>query len=132
MPKTFSQLLPAAHDGPVITVNVSETRCDALILLPDLNDVLHIPLPNFTLDDAQQLQQSLYTTLKEKCILRESDRGGRIALTNPEQVFEIILSQLWKSIVKPILDGMGIMVCIYIVLQFKLHFTVFLAESIHK
>ena len=75
-------------------MNVSVDRCDALIFLPDLHDVLHIPLPNFTLDDAYQLQKSLKSNLKDKHILRESDRGGRIALTNPEQEFEIILSQL--------------------------------------
>jgi tetratricopeptide (TPR) repeat protein len=114
LPKTFSQLIPAACNGPVITINISKARCDALILLPDLHDVLHIPLPKFTYQDAQQLQQSLYGTLKQKHILRESDRGGRLALTNPEQEFEIILSQLWKAIVRPILDGMAIMVCIYL------------------
>ena len=112
-------------------MNVSNPRCDALILLPDLNDILHIPLPNFTLDDAHQLQQSLYNTLKGKH-LRESDRAGGVALTNPEHEFETILSQLWKTIVKPILDGMGIMVCIYLILKLKLHGSVFWAESIHK
>jgi hypothetical protein len=117
LPKTFSQLIPAACSGPVITINISKARCDALILLPDLNDVLHISLPSFTYQDAQQLQQSLYSTLKQKHILRESDRGGRLALTSPEQGFEEILSQLWKGIVKPILDGMAIMVCIYLMLS---------------
>jgi hypothetical protein len=118
LPKTFSQLIPAACNGPVITINISTARCDALILLPDLyDDVLHIPLPKFTYKDAQQLQQSLYGTLKQKHILRESDRGGRLALTNPEQEFENILSQLWKGIVRPILDGMAIMVCIYLKLS---------------
>jgi hypothetical protein len=117
LPKTFSQLIPAACNGPVITINISEARCDALILLPELNDVLHIPLPNFTYQDAQQLQQSLYGTLKQKHILRESKRAGRLAVTNPDQEFENILSLLWKGIVTPILDGMAIMVCIYSMLS---------------
>jgi hypothetical protein len=117
LPKTFSQLIPAACNGPVITINISTARCDALILLPDQNDVLHIPLPKFTYQDAQQLQQSLYSTLQQKHILQESDRGGGLALTNPEQEFENILSQLWKGIVRPILHGLAIMVCIYLMLS---------------
>jgi hypothetical protein len=120
LPKTFSQLTPAADGGPVIAVNASMSRCDALVLLPDLNDVLHIPLPHFTLNDAHQLQQSLYRALKQKNIVRGSDRGGRLALTNPEKEFEIILSQLWKNIVRPILDGMAIMVCIYLILTMQI------------
>ena len=112
LPKTFSQLIPAASGGPVITVNASEARCDALILLPDLNDVLHIPLPNLTLNDVHQLHRSLYSTLKNKKVLQVPPRGGRIApSTTPEEEFEIILAQLWTGIVKPILDGMAIVVC---------------------
>jgi hypothetical protein len=95
-------------------------RCDALVLLPNLNDVLHIPLPNFTLKDAHKLQQSLYSILKQKNMLRESDRAGRIAPTDsidPEKEFEIILSELWNNIVRPILNGVpAITVCIYIML----------------
>jgi len=44
LPRQLSQLTPAVHAGPVVTVNISHTRCDALVLMPDLDDVLHIPL----------------------------------------------------------------------------------------
>jgi hypothetical protein len=119
LPKTFSQLIPAACGGPVIMVNISMARCDALILLPDLNDILHIPLPNFTYLDAEDLKKSLYNMLKQRGVLRESDRHGKKAdvnLANQEMEFANILSQLWNKVVRPILDGMAIMVCIYLML----------------
>jgi hypothetical protein len=119
LPNSFSQLIPAACGGPVIMVNISNTRCDALILLPDHSDVLHIPLSNFTHLDAENLKKSLYDILKQRGVLRESDRFGKKAdvnLANPEKEFANILSQLWNKIVRPILDGMAIMVCIYLML----------------
>jgi hypothetical protein len=119
LPKKFSQLIPAACSGPVIMVNISKARCDALILLPDLNDVLHIPLPNFTYMDAEDLKKSLYGILKQRGALREPDRFGKkadINLANPEKEFANILSQLWNKIVRLILDGMAIMVCIHLML----------------
>jgi hypothetical protein len=124
LPKSFLQLIPAACGGPVIMVNVSKARCDALILLPNLNDVLHVPLLTFTYHDAKQLQQSLYGILNQKHLVnfQESGRGGRLAMPNLEQEFENILSQLWNNVVRPILDGMG-MVCTCLMLPFKFHYS---------
>jgi hypothetical protein len=50
---TFSQLLPTAGAGPVVTVNISKNlnRCDALIIKPQLDDVIHIALDQFTYED---------------------------------------------------------------------------------
>ena len=73
LPMKFSDILPAARHGPVIAVNVNNSRCDSLILRPDHKDVLHIPLVKFTHKDANKLQQSLYAVLRCKSKLR-SDR----------------------------------------------------------
>jgi hypothetical protein len=121
-PKKFSQLITAAHGGPVITVNVSTARCDALILLPDCNGVLHIPLKQFTYENAEQLKQALYNTLRSRSVLRDSkiDRAGKLAPihnVDPETEFRTILSQLWESVVRPILNGMTITVSICVVLS---------------
>ena len=118
LPKTFSQPIPAACVGPVITIDVSEARCDALIL-PDLNDVLHTPLPNFAYLDAEDLKKSLNDILKEREALQESHQFSKKVdsnFANTEKAFEDILSHLWKHIVRPILDGMDVMVCIYLIL----------------
>jgi CHAT domain-containing protein len=45
-PPPFEALLPAASAGPVIIVNISQWRCDALVVKTD--GVEPIPLPNLT------------------------------------------------------------------------------------
>ncbi|KAF8119287.1 CHAT domain-containing protein [Boletus edulis] len=37
----FSQLRASAHSGPVVMLNAAETRCDALIVLADVDHVIH-------------------------------------------------------------------------------------------
>jgi hypothetical protein len=58
-PKKLAQLCRAADAGPVVVVNVHKSRCDALILMAGLDDVMHIPLDGFSYRNAQTLHQSL-------------------------------------------------------------------------
>ncbi|KAJ7208178.1 CHAT domain-containing protein [Mycena pura] len=86
--KPISELVPAAKKGPVAIINISEYGCDALILLPGLLDeVIHVPLCDFTIREAETLAQSL----------------ARI------DTFSHILSELWFKIVQPVLNALGIM-----------------------
>ncbi|KAJ6549921.1 CHAT domain-containing protein [Mycena capillaripes] len=63
LPKTISELSPAATKGIVVCINVSRIRCDALALSPDARGrVIHVPLPNFTLENGR-LWQSLLDIL---------------------------------------------------------------------
>lgn len=114
-PKMLSELLPAATGGPVVIVNASLNRCDSLILLPDFDDIVHIPLDQFGYKEALQLAEMLVMLLKSKNKLREADpdRGMRLAIQHqgqkdPEAIFQTILSQLWVGLVRPILDGIAI------------------------
>ncbi|KAJ7872575.1 CHAT domain-containing protein [Mycena leptocephala] len=84
LPKTMSELSLTAGRGPIVLLNISEFRCDALVLMSGLADeVLHIPLPNFTFEHAR----------------RTCTSGGPVA---------IMLSELWSQVVKPVLDGLSI------------------------
>ncbi|KAJ7461218.1 CHAT domain-containing protein [Mycena latifolia] len=98
LPKTMSELSHAARGGPVVILNASEVSCDALILLPGLPEVLHIPLPDLTLQDTQNLQTSLELI---------SQQEGDLTL-NLESEFARILSDLWMRVGRPVLDGLGL------------------------
>ncbi|KAF8198725.1 CHAT domain-containing protein [Mycena galopus ATCC 62051] len=81
LPKQIAELSLAALMGPVVLLNISEHRCDALILMAGLQDeIVHVPLPNFTLQDAQAMAKALAS---------------------------LILSALWMRIVRPVLDGLA-------------------------
>ncbi|WP_331768921.1 CHAT domain-containing protein (plasmid) [Embleya sp. NBC_00888] len=56
----YAELKRAAAQGPVVVVNVSSYRCDAIIVLHDRSPV-HVPLPDLAIDDiitwANQIDQ---------------------------------------------------------------------------
>ncbi|KAJ7463468.1 TPR-like protein [Mycena galericulata] len=113
LPMTLSQLLPAAQTGPVVVLNICETRCDALVLKPGLGEenIIHVPLVDFTLHDAQSLHKSLSClTGAGRNLSFDSDRlnGYHEGHVPPEEVFADILSTLWLKVVKPVLDALAI------------------------
>ncbi|KAJ7120017.1 CHAT domain-containing protein [Mycena epipterygia] len=107
LPKTISELSPAAKEGPVIILNITDNQCDALVLMPGLDDeVMHIPLNDFRPDRAGSMAQSLGNLVgrSERLVMT---REGQM---NPEDEFAHNLSQLWKKIVKPVLNALAITV----------------------
>ncbi|KDQ49329.1 hypothetical protein JAAARDRAFT_200961 [Jaapia argillacea MUCL 33604] len=108
LPKPFSQLKGAVHSGPVVILNASTTQCDALVMLPDLDDILHIPLHTLTESDAQGLHNQLNSLLSESGRLVPSERGcRRKEFPDPNSNLEQVLAQLWEHVVKPVLDGLA-------------------------
>jgi hypothetical protein len=79
LPWTCSQIQMAAQNGPVISINVSKFRCDALIILPDLDDILQIPLEKFSHQATEVLYQRLRLLLRRKghSILHDSSQPRR-------------------------------------------------------
>ncbi|KAF8178380.1 CHAT domain-containing protein [Mycena galopus ATCC 62051] len=107
MPKTISELSAAVQGGHVILLNLSNISCDALILSKLTNEVLHVPLPEFTVEHSESLNQSLG-------YLMPSGRSDRLVgyleghSADPEKAFAHILSELWVRIVQPILYALKI------------------------
>jgi len=85
LPEKSASLCGAATSGPVITVNVHEARCDALIVLPHSSQVSHVPLPALQLSVVQDMHFQLMPD-------RDADKG-----------LSDILGRLWSYVVEPIL-----------------------------
>ncbi|KAJ7440009.1 CHAT domain-containing protein [Mycena latifolia] len=107
LPKTISELSVATLGGPVVVFNLSDDRCDALVLLPGALDVVHIFLAEFTPELAENLSQSLYG-LVHHCGRNVRLLGQREGNSNPGDVFAYILSELWTRLVKPVLNALNI------------------------
>ncbi|KAJ7479020.1 TPR-like protein [Mycena latifolia] len=108
LPKLLSELSPAAKIGHVVLLNTSTYSCDALILIPGLEDeVMHVPLPDFTLDQAQHLTEAL-GSLVSGAVRSERLDGGREGALPLDEEFSRILSVLWMKIVKPVLDQLAL------------------------
>jgi tetratricopeptide (TPR) repeat protein len=108
-PKKWTTLSRAARSGPVVVINVHKFRCDALIVIADMDEVIHIPLNDFSYDLAQKLQHSLNQLLSTTGVrMRDVARGPRMASTKHDNFgFEEILSVLWTNAVHPILGALA-------------------------
>ncbi|KAF6759101.1 hypothetical protein DFP72DRAFT_148681 [Ephemerocybe angulata] len=107
-PPSCAGLLQHLPDsGPIVAVNVHETRCDAIALLAGADEPIHIPLPNFTLVKANMHWSNLKETLRffvhqdVRARRRESEKH-----TGQDALHGILLG-LWEDVVKPILQVLG-------------------------
>jgi CHAT domain-containing protein len=94
-PMPFHNLQEAASGGPVILINVSQRRCDALIILHNEPPRL-VPLPRATIEGITAMSRSFYETLKTTSSAgQEKVRDTQVAS---------ILRRLWDMVVSPVVD----------------------------
>ncbi|KAI9573138.1 CHAT domain-containing protein [Boletus coccyginus] len=116
--KEFFRLRASAHSGPVVILNAAETRCDALIVLADVDHVVHVPLPNFTFERSTFLQNMLEKLLGHSRDIHPDERKAKLIASphnlhtwDPEtpegDSWEFLLSNLWKGVVRPVLDSLA-------------------------
>ncbi|KAJ7037796.1 CHAT domain-containing protein [Mycena alexandri] len=89
-PAPYSVLANVCSYGPVILINVSKFRSDAIILMMDRPPTL-VPLPNVSLLALVELSSQLHTALKS----RDSGPGVTRQLVS-------ILRVLWTDVVQPV------------------------------
>jgi hypothetical protein len=96
LPLPFAELSRATAAGPMIIVNVSQYRCDALVVTP--GDVRLIPLPGLTAEEAQRRTEHYLEAL---------DRLNRPdAPAGPtQQAVLATLEWLWDTVAGPVLDS---------------------------
>jgi hypothetical protein len=127
-PPRLETLLPAAERGPVVIVNMSRWRCDALIVRPD--GVTTRQLPTLTMDEAANRAAGYLAVLRagELADLRhleaqqpvpgETSRGairrqldaGRAVEEAHQQVDEMLAdlqAWMWDVIAEPVLDELS-------------------------
>lgn len=93
LPPTESQLRAQAEDGPVVTVNVSEYRCDALVLTA--GGVTGVPLPGLGQEELAER-----TTSFQRALLTAADPASEDTITE-------ILAWLWDTVAEPVLRSLG-------------------------
>jgi tetratricopeptide (TPR) repeat protein len=120
-PPSFSHLMKAAQNGPVVVLNIAEERCDALALVDGTDEVIHIPLPNITSKRVTELRDELMDMLYSDGIRERGEMRGRAAKfieePNDEEACKHILMELWTCVVKPVLDSLAFSVRLLISIQ---------------
>jgi tetratricopeptide (TPR) repeat protein len=106
-PPKVSRLLNAAHNGPVVVLSIAMRRCDALALIPGLEEVVHIPLPNITWQRITELRDELKDFLYSNGMRMRGQRAAKIVGDEGVEDCGSILSELWSGLVKPVLDSLA-------------------------
>ncbi|KAG8754426.1 hypothetical protein FRC14_005090 [Serendipita sp. 396] len=106
MPPKLHRLIEAAKEGPVVVINVSEKRCDALALVYGIDEAIHIPLPDLTFKRIIKLQSELRSLLKSSGVRLRAVRDSEVDVGGDEGC-KRILAELWDHLVKPVLDSLA-------------------------
>ena len=93
----FAALAEAASDAPVVIVNVSRLRCDALILRPG-GTLSVVPLPGL---DAGAVARNVTAVYRRVAALRQA--GGEVA----NRELAVVLRWMWTGIAEPVLTALG-------------------------
>ncbi|KAG8749939.1 hypothetical protein FRC14_000941 [Serendipita sp. 396] len=105
-PLKLHRLIEAAKNGPVVVINVSEKRCDALALVYGAAGAVHIPLPDLTSDGVTKLQVEFNALLTSSRVRLRAVRDEDPEMGGDEGC-KRILAQLWDHLVKPVLDSLA-------------------------
>ncbi|QRV89381.1 CHAT domain protein [Ceratobasidium sp. AG-Ba] len=96
LPRKAKDLKKAARDGPIVIINVHHTRCDALVILPGVEDVVHVPLVELTEHKLIRIRGQC-SSLAQRHDIRGFKRQG------PRDTLQPFIT-LWSDIVRPILN----------------------------
>jgi hypothetical protein len=98
VPPSFAQLAPAGIDGPVVVVNLSRYRCDALAVTG--SGVRLIPLRTLRFDEARQRTEYYLNTMNELS-------RGLVATADGARIIQQTLEWLWETVAQPVLTELG-------------------------
>ena len=98
-PPQVADLLTAGRSGPVVVVNVSELRCDALLVTTAGLQVVR--LPQLTADGVARTVTRFQDALDRVL-------GGDFAeRLDAQQSIRVVLAWLWDTVAEPVLDALG-------------------------
>ncbi|KAJ1301887.1 hypothetical protein OPQ81_000727 [Rhizoctonia solani] len=100
-----NRLICAAQNEAIVIINCQKARCDALFITPASDDIMHLPLPDFTKEKGRNACSELGTALRCKGLRQ---RGLKVRLL-PEYNDKIagVLLTLWNHIAMRVLDFLG-------------------------
>ncbi|TXC97442.1 CHAT domain-containing protein [Streptomyces sp. ISID311] len=100
LPPTAAEARAAASGGPVITVNVSEPRCDALILTG--TEIKVVPLAALRFDDLAERCERFSDALS----VAESGAAGLVSSLTAQETLRETLAWLWDVVAEPVLTAL--------------------------
>lgn len=91
----FTQLQGAARDGPIILINLSNVRSDALII-QHTGDPFHVPLPDLTPQLVDRLSEQI----------TEAASGKKVGDQDIKDILIDVLRTIWATVTEPIVTAL--------------------------
>ncbi|KAG9086275.1 hypothetical protein FS749_003761 [Ceratobasidium sp. UAMH 11750] len=104
LPLKASKLMDMVQAGVAVIINVSNDQCDALVIRTDPKSITHVPLTGFSVQKAGKAHENLSHCIRGRGFHRGFKKGD----TREEITLKDILAVLWRDVVKPVLDHLGI------------------------
>ncbi|GII60832.1 CHAT domain-containing protein [Sphaerisporangium krabiense] len=106
-PVRFARLREAAREGAVVVVNLSERRCDALVVTS--GGVAAVPLPGLTSREAAFRAAMYLDVLGSMAVPMAMEPGERRSglLRGSEGFLGDVLAWLWTAVAEPVLAHLG-------------------------
>ncbi|KAF6756992.1 CHAT domain-containing protein [Ephemerocybe angulata] len=118
---TLANDLPWTEGGYIVIINVSDDRCDSMVILRGTSEPVHVALPRFSLAKSNEYRNILGTQLmmhnlrrrtskpSDEEVLTRALRRVRVgeASHRPNPIQDV-LRVLWQEVVKPILEALAI------------------------
>ncbi|MFD7324197.1 CHAT domain-containing protein [Streptomyces sp. NPDC059875] len=101
LPPTTAELLAEAHAGPVVTLNVSSHRSDALLLTP--GGIVHVALPELDHDTVVDRVNAFHQDL---AAVRDA-AVPPVTRVAAQARLRTVLGWLWDAAMGPVLDALG-------------------------
>ncbi|WP_406118348.1 CHAT domain-containing protein [Streptomyces sp. NBC_00989] len=97
LPPSVESLLAEAAHGPVVVVNVSEYRCDALVLTAE--GLRHVPLDGLDADEVEEAADALHTDV----VTALDPRAAQDEVDAANERVTATLDLLWREVAAPVL-----------------------------
>lgn len=104
VPLEFPDLVPAAAQGPVITINLDEWRCDALVLRD--GDIQVVSLPRLKV--AELVEQAAAFQAAIDALSAQPTGADVLVIGAARRVAIDTLGWLWDVLAEPVLDALGL------------------------
>ncbi|MEI7031869.1 CHAT domain-containing protein [Streptomyces pratensis] len=101
-PATFDELVPAAAEGPVVIVNISAIRCDAILLLPG-GAIDVVELPDVNVPGIDEIARAYLSHLAAAAM----PDAGWLTHECARSTVHTTVRWLWEHIARPVLDRLA-------------------------
>ena len=101
----IEELQSAASEGPVVVINISRWRCDALVI--EETHIRVVPLPHLSLHDVVERAGNYLRALEEFEENSENEPLSPTVISALEEALTGTLAWLWDAIAEPVVAALG-------------------------